>query len=355
MAKRKRRDINAEYEQIHIRNIKLLQEEVERTYFDTIDRIFKAAVGIYPKGDTFSLLQYPSLNRAVTEALQRFEQSLNATLVNGIKAEWSLSADKNRDIITAKYGTDLPEAVKKELAFQHQRGLQKFLTRKLGPRQLTLSDRVWDLKNQLQNEIERTLFTGIQEGTSARSMANELKKNLNEPDKLFRRVRDAEDNLRLSKAAREYHPGQGIYRSSFKNALRLTRHETNVSYRQSDINRWQNTPMVLGYRTRLSNSHPKFDICDPMSEIVFPVDFKWDSWHVNCLCSLIPELASKEEFLKYQDAILSGRKDFEFSGRVTQMPKEFTDYVEKNMDTWQNWKALPTFLQNNPKLIPIPA
>ena len=57
---------------------------------------------------------------------------------------------------------------------------------------------------------------------------------LRNPDKLFRRVRDKHGNLRLSKAAKAYHPGRGVYRSSYRNALRLTATENNMAYRTAD-------------------------------------------------------------------------------------------------------------------------
>src|SRR5690606_20105860 len=78
---------------------------------------------------------------------------------------------------------------------------------------LNLSDRVWKYTNQFRNEIEQGLFVGISEGKSAAAMAQDQKKYLKEPEKLFRRVKDANGKLVLSKAAKEYKPGQGVYRS----------------------------------------------------------------------------------------------------------------------------------------------
>lgn len=58
-------------------------------------------------------------------------------------------------------------------------------------------------------------------------MTRDLRNYLQHPDVLFRRVRDQHGILRLSQAAKDYHPGQGVYRSSYKNARRLTATETN--------------------------------------------------------------------------------------------------------------------------------
>src|SRR5690606_19096834 len=137
--------------------------------------------------------------------------------------------------------------------------------------------------SQFRSEIEQGLYAGISEGMPAAKMASEQKKYLREPNKLFRRVRDASGKLVLSKAAREYHPGQGVYRSSFKNSLRLTRTETNMAYRTADYERYSRTKFILGFEVRLSANHPKFDICDHMTGN-YPSTFKFIGWHPNCLC-----------------------------------------------------------------------
>ena len=59
-------------------------------------------------------------------------------------------------------------------------------------------------------------------------LSRDVRRYLRNPDKLFRRVRDKHGNLRLSKAAKAYHPGRGVYRSSYRNALRLTATENNM-------------------------------------------------------------------------------------------------------------------------------
>lgn len=76
-------------------------------------------------------------------------------------------------------------------------------------------------------------------GKSANYLISDVRKYLKNPDALFRRVRDKHGNLRLSKAAKAYHPVRGVYRSAYKNALRLTATETNMAYRTADHLRWQ--------------------------------------------------------------------------------------------------------------------
>lgn len=134
-----------------------------------------------------------------------------------------------------------------------------------------------------------TLSIGISEGRSAADISRDVRVYLNEPDKLFRRVRNAFGNLTLSKVAQAYHPGQGVYRSSYQNAMRMARTEINSAYREADSIRWQQLDFIVGYEVKTSKSHvqwlakfwyPRFkkgraplEICDAM-EGKYPKSFK---------------------------------------------------------------------------------
>ena len=62
----------------------------------------------------------------------------------------------------------------------------------------------------------------IKSGQSHDDLARNLQKYLRDPDKLFRKVKNKETGkLEWSKAAKDYHPGQGVYRSSFKMQIDL--------------------------------------------------------------------------------------------------------------------------------------
>lgn len=88
-------------------------------------------------------------------------------------------------------------------------------------------------------------------------------------------MRDKDGNLKLSQAAQKYHPGTGVYRSSYKNAMRVTRTEVNMAYQASDSERWTRSWWVKGIRVSLSNNHtspdskgrpaPLVDICDELA------------------------------------------------------------------------------------------
>ena len=161
------------------------------------------------------------------------------------------------------------------------------------------------------------------------------------PDKRFRRVRDPETGkLRPSKPMAGYHPGQGVYRSSFQNALRMTRTETNMAYRFSDQERWQQLDFVVGYEVKLSNSHPAYDICDEMAG-EYPKTFKFGSWHPNCRCYTVPILAKQEAFVE------SLTKDTLITGHVKAIPGRAAKHIGNNTKKLQGLNSTPYWMKDN--------
>ncbi|GAG87786.1 unnamed protein product, partial [marine sediment metagenome] len=148
-----------------------------------------------------------------------------------------------------------------------------------------------------KDQLELYLSSGISTGKSAAGIAGDIKQYLNEPNRLFRRVRQ-EGRLVLSKAARGYHPGAGIYRSSYRNALRLAKNEINMAYRMSDHLRRQQLPFVTGIEVHLSASHPRLDMCDDLAG-KYPKGFIFMTWHVGCLCYTTSIMLNEKDSLKF--------------------------------------------------------
>ena len=194
------------------------------------------------------------------------------------------------------------------------------------------------------------------DGTSAAVLSRTVRKLLNNPNALFRRVRDKHGQLRLSQNAKNYHPGQGVYRSAYRNALRLTATETNMAYRTADHMRWQQMNFVTGIEIKLSNNHncrgiakgQFYDICDELAG-VYPKDFKFVGWHPFCRCFAVPKLADMKEFLEYQDKLIAGEdvSNYKFSGEVTSMPKQFNEWIKNNEERIKSAKSLPYFIRDN--------
>lgn len=343
-------NLSKKYEQLHLKAIKRYQKQVQESYYRTIEKIFKNA-NVKLKNKTFKLSDYPVLNKQVEKALLEFKEDLTVILVNGTKQQWGLADTKMDEILSTHYaGKQISEQIKSVLYGRNEKALEAFTQRKL--KGLNLSDRVWKYTNQFRNEIEQGLYLGISDGTPSAVMAREQKQFLQQPDKLFRRVRDSAGKLVLSKVAKEYHPCRGVYRSSFKNAFRLTRTEVNDSYRSADFQRWSTTPFVIGIDVKLSNNHPKYDICDSLVG-PYPAAYKHRGFHPQCLCFAVPRLALADDFDKYEDAILAGRESgFKFSGTVQHVPASATKWVNDNKEMLNRLKSKPYFLLDNKKFLP---
>lgn len=176
-----------------------------------------------------------------------------------------------------------------------------------------------------------------------------MKSSLKEPDKLFRRVRNKFGILQLSKKAKAYKPGQGVYRSSYKNALRLTRTEINMAYRESDHFRWSNDRSVIGFEIKLSNRHLVRDICDDLKG-KYPKNFLFKGWHPQCLCYKVPILMNDSDFDKLQQSIIDDEPlpdSFHPKGEIKQVPKGFKEWVDNNKERAKEWKNTPFFIADN--------
>ena len=56
-----------------------------------------------------------------------------------------------------------------------------------------------------------------------------------------------------------------------------------------------------------------------------------------------------DEFLKYQDKLVAGEdvSGYKFSGEITQMPKQFNEWVKANEKRIKSAKSLPYFIRDN--------
>ena len=196
------------------------------------------------------------------------------------------------------------------------------------------------------------MTVSIGQGESASAISRKVRQYLNNPDKLFRRIKDEEGNLKLSKAAKAYHPGQGVYRSSAKNSMRLARSEPNIAYRTSDFERWSQMDFVLGVEINLSRSHPEYDICDILAGR-YPKGFVFKGWHPQCFCFATPILADIDELDKIEEAMEAG-KPYHSPNEVTDMPKNFKEWAAENkerIEKAQKRGTLPYFIKDNKKTV----
>lgn len=339
------------YDKKHKENLAKRARKVQQLYDAAIKRIVQAAAPSLFDADTkkeFHFEDFPALKKEMEALMQDLGNSLQANIEDGDQESWTLSNTKNDAMVDSIIGTKhLPKKVVQAWKHPHLEALNAFIARKEAG--MNLSRRVWNLTQQFKSEMELALELGMGEGKSAAALSRDVRKYLVEPNKLFRRVRDKSGALRLSKAAAAYHPGQGVYRSSYKNALRMTATENNIAYRTADHNRWQALPFVIGIEIHISNNHPTEDICDLFDGKRFPKDFKFTGWHPWCRCYAVSVLASQEEMDAYTTAIMNGEdvSHWKFTGQVEKMPKEFDKWMKDNQARIENATSMPYFIKDN--------
>lgn len=338
------------WERQHLKNL--------LSYEALIDEVYKTAareaadigtsLSKFNPDKMFSFSDYPQTKRRVDTLLETLKNSLTTVIVNGVRSEWTLANNKNNELCNQVFGDNvgkLSKAAYKRYYSSNPDALEAFTQRKTAG--LNLSDRVWNYTNQFKTEIEMGLDVGIRNGLSADEMSRQLRTFLKYPDKLFRRVRDEHNKLQLSKNAAAFHPGRGVYRSSYKNARRLAATESNIAYRTADYLRWQDLDFVVGILIEPSKTNHETDICDDLKG-KYPKNFKWTGWHPHCRCHALTITKTQDEMAADTKRILNGEEPSQDSeNSVQHLPRKYEDWVIENKDRIFSAKSKPYFLLDN--------
>ncbi len=345
----------SKWERRHLRNIlryEAVIEEIYKTAAREAAAIGAAISKAVDPGKPFSFADYPQTRRRVDTLMETLHGSLQTAVVNGARSEWALANSEDDELCRQVFGDNadkLPEEARRRYYTTNADALEAFISRKTGG--LNLSDRVWKYTDQFKEEIEMSLDVGIRSGVSADELSRQVRQYLKYPDKLFRRVRDKHGDLQLSKNAKAFHPGRGVYRSSYKNARRLTATETNIAYRTAHHERWKSLDFVVGILIEPSRTNHEPDICDDLKGR-YPKDFKWTGWHPLCRCHALTVLKTEQETLEDTRRILRGEEPKEESvNEVKELPRNLTDWVRGNQERLAKAKELPYWVKDNRKAV----
>lgn len=356
---------STDFDKTHRRNLAAIGTRIDRIFKKATEEAAKIGVNIkspLPEDRIFSFDDYPETEKQIKRLLAALQDSMDVVIANGVRSGWNLANNKNDALCHRVFGDNVGKLTKeqyKRYFSTNGEALDAFLQRKTNG--LNLSDRVWRYTQSFKREIEMGLDLGIRTGSPSAKMARDLKQYLQHPDKLFRRVRDKHGILRLSQEAREFHPGRGVYRSSYKNALRLAITETNIAYHTADHLRWQQMDFVVGIEIRLSGNHTienakgqairLTDICDELAG-KYPKDFKFVGWHPHCRCQAISILKTEKEMEEDTQRILDGKAPTKDSvNAVEGVPAAFSDWVEAHSDRIVQGGNLPYFLRDNKRRV----
>lgn len=343
------------YDRQHQSNMSAYEREIDRLYRQIVSKTVAIGLSLrdFNPDRLFSFDDYPAIKKQVEKLLQKLQDGVSSIILNGIKSEWTLANNKNSELARQVFGDNISKLTKEQerrYFSTNDSAREAFEKRKVNG--LNLSDRVWRYTDQFKSEIELGLDIGIRNGLSADEMSQELRQYLKYPDKLFRRVRDEHGELQLSKRAAAFHPGRGVYRSSYKNARRLAATETNIAYMTADYERWQQLDFVVGIEIKLSNNHPEPDICDDLKGR-YPKDFKFTGWHPHCRCRAVTILKTDEEIAEDTRRILDGKPlDGKSVNRVDDVPDNFKKWLQDNRERAKRSYSMPYFIKDNPKYLP---
>lgn len=329
------------------------------------------------EGKPFSFADYGYGDEA-DRILRRMYASVYKEIQGDSANEWEFAELNNDELTRSVFGNKaLSDNHFARFFGRNKEAMDAFLKRKSGADGLNLSQRVWDYTKQHKTNLEDSLDLAIGEGTPANSLATKITQYLREPDRVYKRFRirtgtdnhgkpvygsilkrrtfDKETGLYkwVNESKNAYKPGAGVYRSSYRNAQRLARTETNIAYRTADYNRFKDLNFVTAIEIKLSNNHPNIDICNDLQG-VYPKDFKWTGWHSNCRCYMVPVLANQDQIDEMVERIMAGEDTKGIVEPLKEYPDVFKDWVKNNEERYATAKingTLPYFIKDNQKAI----
>lgn len=342
------------FDNAHYRTTEQYTRAVDALFDSATKAISKAAAkGKIAPDKPFSFDDYPSVKAVMQDVSKQLASRLTTVIETGSRKQWLFACEKNNGFIDSIMDTSmLSRARLKKMQDRNLDALSAFQERKVDG--MNLSQRVWRYVGQYREQMESALDVGLGEGRNAQQLARDVKQSLKDPNRLFRRVRDKRGNLVLSKAAKAFHPGRGVYRSSVKNAQRLTRSEINMAYRESDWQRWQSLDFVVGFEIVRSNHEPlcKCEVCEKLKGR-YPKTFKFKGWHPQCMCYAIPILMDEETFddneLGDLKAALRGTtyKHKVAANTIVDVPDGFKEWVQDHIKAQERWATTPYFIKDN--------
>lgn len=285
----------------------------------------------------FSFNDYPEIEREVKRLLSQFVGEMQTLIYSGTSSEWK-SSNTFQDAVADKalkyYRAQIHGDKFKHYYRDNSDQLKAFLQRKENG--LNLSSKLWNQSKNYKEALEATISTAIEKGMSAVTLSKRLSKYLNDWPSL-----QADYQEKYGKAT-------NIHDCEYR-SLRLARNEISMAYRSAEQARWQQFDFILGYKIKLSDSHPRYDICDDLTGD-YPKDFKFRGWHPNCLCYTVPIVMSEDEYWS------ENRENS--PNMVTAPPENFGKWVSENserIDEARSRGTLPYWVMDNREFVKLSA
>lgn len=303
----------------------------------------------------FNFDNFPTLRKRLDDIFNDYYTNNMLCYENGITDGVSLAySHDNADL------SGFSVMSNKALSAARKTAAETFIASRLhSDKGLNLAQRIWNYCQQTKSEFEvamsNVIADGLNKGTSAEDIGRRIRQYLKEPDMMYRRYhtvqrlangqkkdvvtwrrkRIIDGRVRFVEEPLEK-VGQGVYRSSRMNALRVARTEINAAYHTARNDRWANEPFVIGQHIHVSPQHDPekcADICDDL-EGYYPKGFVWNGWHPQCMCTSDPVMISGEEREQFYKRLFNGEdmSNYVSPNRVKDVPNQYKRYIEDNAD-----------------------
>lgn len=314
-------------------------QQIEKLFQKYISKV----ISLYQLNENIDLdTLTPQLKKEIEKLTKQLAFDLENKINSATKEQWLLAQGTATKFVETYFDINKLNKVTQDI-FRNNNLDNYMQARKSRLNQFKLSDRVWKYSKQFETNIIDSLEIALKNGDSAQVLARDIKQYLKEPEKLFRRVRDVKGQLHLSKNAQAYNPGQGVYRSAHKNALRLASTEINTFYKESENQRWQSMDFVVGFEIKRSNNVFDCGVCGPLAG-KYPKTFKFIGFHINCRCYQIPIFKPIEMFTDELKGAV--KQDYSHLGNfqtteIKEMPANFKEHLKEKADIYKGYKTVP--------------
>lgn len=266
---------------------------IDSAYKETINKVAKLVAGISLVG-MFSFKQNRRIDDVVTKEIASQFFGIQNAVSKNILSAFSISDKKIQKLTEGLFIRNNTPIV--QFKFRDPNQAKSFINTKTDG--LTFSQRIWNVSAQFKSELESAVSAAVEKGLTHEQVARSIEKYLNNPDMRFRRIRDKFGDLKPSQKALSYNPGQGIYRSSRQNAIRLAREVVNRGYREAEYENFKNNPYVTAFD--IKNTEREVTTCKICEQNAgrYPKSFKFIGWHIGCMCISYPVFCSENEFIK---------------------------------------------------------
>lgn len=328
-----------------------------RLYSDYVKKLTSLGYGedVLESDALFNFDNFPQFKARLDDIFNDYYQNSILCYKSGITDGVALAYNHD-EMVIGNYSVLTNKAIK----VARDTAAATFISNRLKAKNgLNLAQTVWNYCQQTKSEFEmamsNTIADGIKQGSSAEEIGKSIRRYLNDPNMMYRRYhtikvqkngkkkdvvtwrrrRIIDGKVRFVEEPLEK-VGQGVYRSSRMNALRVARTEINAAYHTARNERWTNEPFVIGQHIHISPQHDPeedADICDEL-EGYYPKGFVWNNWHPNCMCTSDPVMIYGEEKEQFYKRLYAGEdmSNYVSPNCIKDVPDQFKRYVEDNAD-----------------------